>query len=121
MILPQNTDNEPTEPPKLNRTLTKVETPSSGDLQVGKLQGDLAAEQDARKEERWFWLLGAIILIDIIAFPSIGALGIPFIAFLQLVAMVMLAERWGVDGVVQAMTWAVNLLKEIRRKSDKED
>lgn len=89
-------------------------------MQVEQLQGQLVTEQDARKEERWFWLLAVTILVDVIATPLVGA-GMLLIAFFEIVMLVMLAQRWGVDGVIQAMKAAAELANSLRDGSKKDD
>lgn len=108
-------DNLPSDP---SQRLRKVDKPSSTDLQVTRLQEELASEKDSRQEERWFWVAGVNLLLDFIALPQIPGIAIPFLIVVQLTLLVLLARRWGVDDVVEVLSAVTGLVKSIKDDSE---
>lgn len=90
--------------------------PSEGKLgdNVAKLESDLAREKEERQEERFLWISGAVVLLNFIGYALIKDIAafIPLF-LLQLILLVVLARRLGVDWAVQAIAW---LMFQIRQK-----
>lgn len=118
-----NTNEEPPHnlPAIKAGSLAKVPDPSPVDIQVADLQNRLSAEEDRRKEERWFWLSGCAVLVDIIAFREINALGASLIFVLELTMLTLLARRWGVEDVLKVMSEVVKLVKSVKGDKDDDD
>lgn len=80
---------------------------------IAKLETDLDTERDERKEERFHWLAVTSILFDVIAVQAMGGswLFIP-IFMLQLVVLIGLAKKLGVDWAVQLIGTLLHMLTE---------
>jgi len=85
---------------------------------IAKLESDLAREREERQEERFLWIAGASILLDYIGYGLIKdfAAFVPMV-LLQLILLVVLAKRLGVDWAVQAIGW---LMFQMRQKPSPE-
>ena len=68
------------------------------DAQIANLESRLSREIDQRKEERFYWIFFAVIVIDMFAFNFIDHLyGVLAIVVLELIVLASLARRLGVD------------------------
>lgn len=82
----------------LQAITAEEETPK--DTQIAKIEGDLEREKDARKEERFYWIFGGILLVDYFVFPNASSItGIICLTLLQLVLLITLAAWCGLDHV----------------------
>ena len=73
----------------------------SKDDQIADLQILLINEKEQRDVERFCWMLGVIILLDIIFVVSVdgwATFSIAFIFVLELALLIILARKWGVEG-----------------------
>ncbi|MEE9544695.1 MAG: hypothetical protein V3V55_03740 [Rhodospirillales bacterium] len=75
-------------------------SPETRDLEIGALQEAIESEKDDRREERFYWILTTVILIDLMAFPHLHWAGVIGVFLLEIVLLVGLARRLGVKGVV---------------------
>ncbi|MDP6708426.1 MAG: hypothetical protein QF893_18950 [Alphaproteobacteria bacterium] len=92
------------------------------DSQIAKIEDDITKERDGRREERFFWIFGAFILLDFLAFPSMSWAATFFLFVLQLIFLVLLGDRLGVDNVYVVTRNVVDQMKRIKpSKSDRED
>lgn len=68
---------------------------------AARLGDELEAVKDARKEERFIWILIVTILLDVIWFADSSNATLPIVVLiLQLVVLVIIARRMGIDDVV---------------------
>ena len=68
--------------------------PTKRDQQIEELQEKLTAEQDARKEERFIFIVLIVILLDIVFFTVMPSFGGPLaLLILQLLVFIPLARR----------------------------
>lgn len=68
--------------------------------QIAALQDELQKTQDDAREERFLWVLIFVIFFDAIIFSGMGSWGGPLvIGVLQLVGLIALGRRWGVDDI----------------------
>ena len=80
-----------------------------------QLQQRLEHERDARKEERFYWVVVATILVDMISFPHLGAYHASLIFLLEIVSLIGFARSWGVDWIVEFLEKVLfYLLKGLR-------
>ncbi|HEX2559132.1 hypothetical protein [Phenylobacterium sp.] len=71
------------------------------DAALEALQEQLEGEKDARSEERFVWIVLMVILLDIIWFRDSENPTLPVVVLvLELVALMVLARRMGVDDYV---------------------
>ncbi|MDV6345243.1 hypothetical protein [Nitrosomonas sp. Is37] len=78
------------------------ELPSHKDDKIQALEKKVVELEDRLLEERFYWALGVVILIDIFSFPPMKSWGGPVaIVFLELFGLVVLAQKCGVDIIVQ--------------------
>jgi hypothetical protein len=77
-------------------------TPTKQEQQIQELQDDLAAERDARREERFVFVVVSVILLNVVFFSVIPTLTGPLgLVVLELLILVPLARRMGLDEVVR--------------------
>lgn len=70
------------------------------DQQIAELQADLAAERDARREDRFVGIVIIVILLDISVFTVMPTFGGPLaLLVLQLLVLIPLASRMGMEEV----------------------
>jgi hypothetical protein len=87
--------------PPPNGDLTRLERsapPTKIDETAASLESLLQAERNHRNQERFFWIFGCSLLLDIIIFRELGAWGFP-IFLLQIVFLFGLAGWMGVETV----------------------
>lgn len=69
---------------------------------AARLGEELEAAKDARKEERFVWIVIVTILLDVLWFSDSENPTLPVIVLvLQLIVLVILARRMGIDDVVE--------------------
>ncbi|WP_116082058.1 hypothetical protein [Tropicimonas sp. IMCC34011] len=69
---------------------------------IAKLETDLDAEKEERREERFYWICGVAISFDVIAIQAVsGSWLFAPVFMLQLILLVGIAQRLGVDWAVQ--------------------
>ncbi len=62
------------------------------------VQKELVYEKDARKEERFLWLVAVILLFDIFQFKDMETWSGPFIVgFIEVIVITALGRKWGMD------------------------
>jgi hypothetical protein len=66
------------------------------------IERELSEQKDARMEERFVWIVVTAILLDIIWFHDSTNATLPIVVMiLELVALMVIARRMGVDDFVQ--------------------
>jgi hypothetical protein len=69
---------------------------------AARLGDELEAAQDGRKEERFVWITIVVILVDVMWFEDSPNPALPVVVLvLQLILLVVLARRMGIDDVVE--------------------
>lgn len=78
---------------------------SKVDRQIYELQRELEYEKDARKEERFVFILIIIILLDIVFFSVQPSFGGPLaLLILELIILIPLAKKMGMEQIAQIMS-----------------
>ena len=87
---------------------------------IARLEIDLDSEKEERKEERFYWICLAAFLLDIMAYQAMGS-WFPFLLLFmfQLVVLVGVAQKLGVDWAVQGIGWLLHWVSERGKLSDK--
>ena len=81
--------------------LKSRDTPSHKDILIQELETKVFELENRILEERFYWILAMIIVVDIIAFIHMPSWGGPIsILILELFALLALADKCGVDNVV---------------------
>lgn len=87
--------------------------PTKKDDSLASLEAKLSAEQDARKEERFVWILIVTIMFDCLALGGMSNSAAPIaIVTLELILLVVLAKRLGIDDVVVLIDRVLNRLEK---------
>jgi hypothetical protein len=74
------------------------------DKQIATLQTQLEDVKEERKEERFCWALSLLILLNVFFFTNIDGWGAAIsIVFLQLVLLIILARKWGVEDLTDIL------------------
>jgi len=93
--MPELKERDRSPPPEL---LAIPETKK--DEVIEALQKALTKENDARKEERFVWLLSVMLLFDVFTFPDMKTWGGPIaVGFIQFVVLIVLGRKWQVDEI----------------------
>lgn len=78
----------------------EVMPPSATDNVAARLESDLQQERDARREERFFWIMVLVIVGDIPLFNAMTSTWAMLPVFLlELILLIGLADWLGVDRV----------------------
>ncbi|MER9180517.1 hypothetical protein [Mesorhizobium sp. M0408] len=74
--------------------------PSPKDKQIEELQAKLAHERDARLEERFIFIVIAVMLLDVVFFTLMPTFGGPIaLLILELLVLIPLAKRMGMEEI----------------------
>ncbi len=74
--------------------------PSKKDELIDALQTSLNEEKDARKEERFVWLVIVVLMFDAFTFPSMATWTGPIvIGLIQILLAIVLGRRWQMDEI----------------------
>lgn len=74
------------------------------DAALAALESELQAEKDARREERFIWIVISVTLIDVIWLRNSPNPTFPVIVLiLELIALLVIARRMGVSDFVHLM------------------
>lgn len=77
--------------------------PTKRDQQIEELQQELADLRDARKEERFVYIVVLILLLDIVFFTVMPSFGGPIaLIILQLLILIPLARRMGMQEIAKS-------------------
>lgn len=111
--------NRPSQLPQLDDDAFSVPEPSNGSGlptladNIAKLETDLDAERDERKEERFHWICAMAFMLDIIAYQVMGSFPAFLLVFMfQLVFLVGVAKKLGVDWAVQGIGGLLHWISE---------
>ena len=75
-----------------------AEEPGPKEEQITALEQQLVKERDERKEERFYFVVGILILVDLWNFPSMETWAGPIaVLFLELILIMSLARRSGME------------------------
>lgn len=116
----QNTGEEP--PPPANNDLVVItnQAETSQDAQVAKIENDLQAERDSRKEERFIWIFSLFIIADLFTFPEYGWKGLSAIIFMEILFLLILAACLGLEHVVRILNTVVYKILESFSSKDRQ-
>jgi len=78
--------------------------PSKQEKQIDELQEQLAEEKDARKEERFVFIVLLIMLLDVVFFTVMPTFGGPIaLLILELLILIPLARRMGMEEMAKLL------------------
>src|SRR6056297_3058298 len=78
--------------------------PTKRDQQIQELQEELTAERDARREDQFFCILVAVVLLDVVFFTVMPTFGGPLaLLVLELLVLIPLARRMGMQEVAEIL------------------
>ncbi len=109
--------NIPIQSEKITDILVKNEQSVAGDSyknaeQVAKLQGELSAERDSRKEERFLWIIISFFLFDCFLFSHVSWFLGGLLFLFQITILLIFAKSLGIE-------YAIKLLKPLSNRIDK--
>lgn len=85
------------------RVLVEKE-PSPQDQQIQELQAKLVYERDARLEERFVFIVVAVLLLDVVFFTVMPTFGGPIaLLILELLVLIPLAKRMGMEEIARVL------------------
>lgn len=106
------TEKKPPKTTSDKRTAIEVllsQEPTVRDEQIQELQEALTDERDARREDRFIFIAVVVLLLDIMLFTVMPNFGGPFaILILQLLILIPLAKRMGMQEVAQLLDRALS-------------
>lgn len=75
------------------------------DQQIDELQEQLAYERDARKEDRFVFIVAVVLLLDVVFFTVMPSFGGPLaLLILELLVLIPLAKQMGMEEIVQILS-----------------
>ncbi|RWO77205.1 hypothetical protein [Mesorhizobium sp.] len=78
--------------------------PSPQEVQIQELQPRLVYERDARLEERFVFIVLAVMLLDIVFFTVMPTFGGPIaLLILQLLVLIPMAKRMGMEEIARIL------------------
>lgn len=78
---------------------------SAQDSQVSELQEQLAHEKDARQQERFIFIVVAVLLLDVVFFAILPTFGGPLaLLLLELLILIPLAKRMGMEEIAELLS-----------------
>lgn len=81
------------------------------DSQITELENKLEKEKDARKEERFIWILVVTILLNVCFFMSMNSfMGPVVIGILELIVFMSVAKKMGVEEVVSLLNRMISTI-----------
>lgn len=96
--------------PKNNKPKTEVDSallpdqPTKYDQLVEELQESLTNERDARREERFVFIVVCVLLFNVVFFTVMPSFGGPLaLLVLELLVLVPLAKRMGMQEIAQLL------------------
>jgi len=94
--MPQNKNEQPKSLADLQELID--DAPSQKDEQINQLQNRLSYEQDARREERFVFIITVVLLLDVVFFSVMDTFGGPIaLLVLELMILIPLAKRMGME------------------------
>ena len=82
---------------------------AKSDEQLAQLQNDLQFEKDARHEERFVFIVICVMLLDVVFFSVMPSFAGPLaLVILQLVVLIPLARRMGMEEISQMLSSVLN-------------
>lgn len=88
-----------------------TDPPTKQEQQIQELQEELTAEQDARKEDRFFFILTCVILLNIVFFTLMPTFGGPLaLLVLELLILIPLARRMGMEEIAEIANGVITRL-----------
>lgn len=95
------TGSQPT--PPLEAALTGDGSTKSSEAQA-LLADQLEEAKDRRKEERFIWIVIVTLLVNVLWFKDSSNATLPIVALvLELIVLIVLAKRMGIEDVVELM------------------
>jgi hypothetical protein len=99
------------EPPDESRPTRKdfgvitTPEPTPQEKQIEELQEQLAHERDARKEDRFVFIVAGVLLFDVVFFSLMPTFGGPIaLLLLQLLILIPLARRMGMEEIARILS-----------------
>ena len=81
------------------------------DRSIQELEKELTAEKEARREDRFFFIVICIILFDVICFTVMPNFGGPVaILILELLILIPLARRMGMEEIAEIINSVITRL-----------
>jgi hypothetical protein len=97
----RNAEKPPPPTPDADGVLNAGPEPDAKDKALQALEDEVAQEKEARREERFIWIVVCVILIDVLWFRNAANATLPVVIFiLELVALFVLARRMDIKEIV---------------------
>jgi hypothetical protein len=77
------------------------------------LEAALQKEMVERRQERFYWILACVVLMDLAAFPSLGVVAIICVFLIELSGLAVLARKYADERIVAAID---RIVASIRNK-----
>ncbi|MBO6827170.1 MAG: hypothetical protein JJ879_13270 [Sneathiella sp.] len=93
--------------------------PSKEEVLIEELQEQLTSERDARREDRFFFIVITVILFDIVFFTVIPNSAGPIALFLvQIIVLIPIAKKMGVEEIAIMLN---SVLERVAYKASNDD
>ncbi len=80
---------------ELSKLKSELEAEKEKSASFHNLERDIETEKKNRKRERFVWIVGAVVVFDVFAFPMVGnSIGITIIGILEFIIIAVLTVSW---------------------------
>lgn len=88
---------------EIRKLANERETPE--DEEIARLEEGKESERDTRLEERFFWMVACVVLLDAYIFRDMQSWSGPLVIGALEIPMLMLAGRWCQVDVIEELMW----------------
>jgi hypothetical protein len=107
----------PKDPPDKGFSILTSTDVTVQDQQVSELQKQLVDEKDARKEDRFVFIVLIVLLLDVVFFTVMPTFGGPLaLLILELLVLIPLAKRMGMEEIAEILS---RVLHRVADKAEK--
>lgn len=93
--------------------------PTVHDRQILRLQNELEGERDARREDRFVFIVVLVLLLDVVFFSVMDSFGGPIaLLTLELIVLIPLARRMGMDEIATIFDRVLSRLTDSARNGE---
>ncbi len=106
-------------PKNLHEEFYRSVVATKSDEGAGALEKAIESERDSRREERFYWILALIVVIDIAAFQHLDWVPSILVFLLEIIGLIGMAKWLGVDAVAVLLERTYSRIS-LPRRSDKQ-
>lgn len=116
--MPSDQNNQPNQTDGIDPALLPDEA-TQAYAQIAQLQEELTEQRDARREDKFIFIVVSVLLLDVVFFSVMDSFGGPLaLLILELLILIPLAKRMGMEEIAEMLD---RVLKRIVPKSGEDN